>query len=65
MDRSPGNESQVLREVVAEPVRPHAGPDPQVIREIQADALKQQARLWLAGPTPKEPSRLRRWLRSA
>jgi hypothetical protein len=65
MERSPGDEPQVSREVDVEPVTHRAYPDPQVIREIQADALKQQARLWLAGPTPKEPSRLRRWLRSA
>lgn len=65
MDRSPGNEPQVLREAEAEPMPHRAHVDPQVIREIQADALKQQARLWLAGPTPKEQNRLRRWLRSA
>jgi hypothetical protein len=65
MDRSPGTEAQALSELEVEPMPHRAHVDPQVIREIQAEALKQQARLWLAGPTPKEPSRLRRWLRSA
>ena len=65
MDRSPDTKAPGLSEVEAEPMPHRAQVDPQVIREIQADALKQQARLWLAGPTPKEPNRLRRWLRSA
>jgi hypothetical protein len=65
MERSPGNDTQVLREVEKEPAKHRAYPDPQVIRDIQTEALKQQARLWLAGPTPKESNRIWRWLHSA
>ena len=59
MEGSPGIDPQVIGEVEAEAL------SRQVIREIASDALKQQARLSLTHPVPKEPHGLRRWLHRA
>lgn len=39
--------------------------DPQVVRDVHAEALEQQAHLAKAHPTPKERHGLRRWLHHA
>lgn len=63
MERSPGVEQRNAREDSTGSANDSAHADPARIRAIHEEALSQQARL-SGRPTPKEPSRLRRWLGS-